>query len=180
MSNSGKGHSLTLLVFLTAAFLAFNIQAGEGKAAGKVSFSDVDTDGDGCISEEEFTGFHGKMHGKGKGHGKGYGKGHGHGGNKGYGSGCCEGKGMKRNMPAFADFDLDGDGAISESELNQGRAKRMSEMAAEGRQMKHASEAPLFSDIDSDGNGGISEQEFAAHQAEHHKKMHKSKSASDQ
>lgn len=176
MCDSAKGYSFKVLGILATAFLAFNVQAGEGKSAGQVSFSDVDADGNGCISEEEFTRFHGKMHGKGNMHGKG----HGHGGNKGQGNGCCAGKGMKHKMPSFDDFDLDGDGKITESELNQGRAKRMSEMAAEGRQLKHAAEAPSFADIDSDGDGGISADEFAAHQAEHQKKMQKNKNASEQ
>ena len=90
-----------------------------------------------------------------------------------------QGEGMKGNMHTFADFDLDGDGEIVETEFNQGHAKRMSEMAAEGRQMKHVGDAPGFSGIDSDGNGEISQQEFAAHQAEHHQKMHKGKAEAD-
>lgn len=180
MSVSGRGFSLGLLGLLAIVFLAFGAQAGDGAAAGPVSFSDVDQDGNGCISEDEFNQFHSKMHGKGKGYGKGkgQGKGHGHGS---HGKGCCAGEGMHgKKMPAFADFDLDSDGSITESELNQGRAKRMSENAAEGRQMKHAADAPGFSDIDSDGDGVISEDEFAAHQAEHRQKMHKKKSTEEQ
>ena len=78
---------------------------------------------------------------------------------------------MKGKMPAFSDFDLDGDGIIIEPEFNEGHAKKMSEMAAEGRQMKHAGDAPGFSGIDSNGDGGISEQEFSDHQAAHHQQM---------
>lgn len=174
MSVSGRGFSLGLLGLLTAVLLAFNVQAGDGAKAGSVAFSDVDQDGNGCISEDEFNHFHTKMHGKGKGYGMG--KGHGHGSE---GGGCCAGKGMHGKMPAFADFDLDGDGSITETELNQGRAKRMSENAAEGRQMKNAAHAPAFSDIDTDGNGEISGDEFAAHQAEHRQKMHKNKSSKE-
>lgn len=80
-------------------------------------------------------------------------------------------KGMKGNMPAFSDFDLDGDGTIVETEFNEGHAKKMSEMAAEGHEMKHAGDAPGFSGIDTNEDGGISEQEFTAHKAEHHKDM---------
>ena len=47
------------------------------------------------------------------------------------------------------------------------------EMAAEGRSMKHANQCPGFSGIDSNGDGEISGDEFAAHQADHHKQMHK-------
>ena len=90
-----------------------------------------------------------------------------------------EGMGMKGNMPTFADFDLDGDGKIVEQEFNTAHDKKMSEMAAEGRQMKHVGDAPGFSGIDTNDDGEISEQEFAAHQAEHHKQMHDSKHKSE-
>ena len=66
-------------------------------------------------------------------------------------------------MPSFSDFDLDGDGVISEAEFNKGHAKRMSEMAAQGHQMKHAGDAPGFSGIDNNENGEISKDEFATH-----------------
>jgi len=85
------------------------------------------------------------------------------------------GKGMKGNMPTYSDFDLDGDGKIVEQEFNQAHAKRMSEVAAEGRQMKHAGEFPGFAGIDSNDDGVISEQEFATHQAEHRSEMQKMK-----
>ena len=83
-----------------------------------------------------------------------------------------EGKGMKGKMPTFSDFDLDGDGVITEQEFNEGHAKKMNEMAAEGRKMKCAESCPGFAGIDTDKNGGISNEEFSAHQTEH---MHKHK-----
>ena len=110
---------------------------------------------------------------------------HGEGHGQGHGKGQCEGKGdckgMKgKGMPTFADFDLDGDGKIIEKEFDEGHARKMSEMAAQGRQMKHAGDAPGFSGIDSDGDGEISEEEFTAHQAEHHKQMQHGKNQKDQ
>lgn len=142
-------------------------RASEGKkmrcAKYAPSFADLDTDGDGQLSPEELTAgqkqHREKCQSTGKGEGKGHGQGHG------------QGKGMKGEMPSFSDFDLDGDGVISESEFNEGHAKHMSKMAAEGHQMKHAGEAPGFSGIDTNGDGEISEQEFADHQAEHRKQM---------
>ena len=91
-----------------------------------------------------------------------------------------EGMGMKGKMPTFAEFDLNGDGKIVEQEFNTGHAKKMGEMAAEGRQMKHVGECPGFAGIDTNNDGEISEQEFATHQAEHHKQMHESKHKSEQ
>ena len=93
----------------------------------------------------------------------------------GAGKHAGDGKGMKGKMPSFSDFDLNGDGVISEAEFNEGHAKRMSEMAAQGHQMKHAGDAPGFSGIDSNENGEISKDEFATHQAEHHSKMKQDK-----
>ncbi len=143
-------------------------RAAEGKqlrgAASAPAFADIDTDGDGQLSQDELTVAH-KAH-KEKRHAM----------HKGQGKGTCEGsgkcKGMKGNMPTFADFDLDGDGKIVEQEFNTGHAKKMSEMAAEGRQMRHVGDAPGFAGIDTNDDGEISEQEFATHQAEHHKQMH--------
>lgn len=150
-------------------------KASEGKkmrcAASAPAFADLDTDGDGQLSPEELTAGQ-KAHraeckamGQGNGDGKGHGKGH--------------GEGMKGKMPAFSDFDLDGDGVIIESEFNEAHAKKMSEMAAQGRQMKHAGDAPGFSGIDTDGDGGISEQEFSDHQAAHHQQMQNNRHQKD-
>jgi hypothetical protein len=89
------------------------------------------------------------------------------------------GQGMKggRNMPTFSDIDANGDGKVSEQELNEFRAERMSKMAAEGRQMKHAGDMPTFADIDTDGDGFINEQEFTAHQAERRAEMQKNRNS---
>ena len=76
-------------------------------------------------------------------------------------------KGMGRNMPAFADCDLNGDGTITEEEFTKARSERIAKRAQEGRKMKNLANAPSFDDIDVDDNGGIDVDEFAAHQAEH-------------
>lgn len=83
--------------------------------------------------------------------------------------------GMKGNMPSYADFDLNGDGKIVEQEFNEAHEARMSEMAAQGRQMPRAGEFPGFSGIDTDADGVISEEEFATHQAEHREEMQEQK-----
>jgi len=76
-----------------------------------------------------------------------------------------KGEGKGRNMPVFADFDTNGDGGIDSEEFYAFRGKRMAEMAAQGRKMKHAADAPAFEDIDTDGNGEISPEELSAQQA---------------
>jgi hypothetical protein len=69
--------------------------------------------------------------------------------------------------PTFAEFDLDGDGQLTEAEFYQARAQRIAERAAEGRQMKHLADAPSFTDLDIDANGVVDPAEFSSHQAQH-------------
>ena len=147
-------------------------KASEGKKmkcmASAPSFADLDTNGDGQLSPEELSAGQKAHRAKCKEMQQGAATGMG-----------MDGKGVKGNMPSFADFDLDGDGVIVEVEFNEAHAEKMSEMAAKGHQMKHADNAPGFSGIDSNGDGEISEQEFSEHQAAHHQKMHKDHSKQD-
>ena len=77
-----------------------------------------------------------------------------------------EDKGKKGHMPAFSDFDLDGNGAITEQEFNEGHAKRMAERAAEGHELKNAGKC-TFAKVDADSDGAITPEEFEAHKAKH-------------
>jgi hypothetical protein len=116
--------------------------AGMGAGAGmnRPAFSDVDTNGDGCINAAEFSADWGNR---------------------------SAGGGNGNLMPTFADFDVDKDGYISETELNTGRAQRIGEQAADGRQLKNVGNAAPFADIDTSKDGEIDPAEFAAHQASH-------------
>jgi Ca2+-binding EF-hand superfamily protein len=78
-------------------------------------------------------------------------------------------KGMGRNMPSFADFDLNGDGVIAETEFYEARAARIAKHAEEGRKMRNLANAPSFDDIDTDDDGSVSPDEFSAHQTEQRK-----------
>ena len=69
---------------------------------------------------------------------------------------CADGR-------AFADFDLDGDGAITSAEYYQARGARMAERAKEGGKLKNAGDMPSFEAIDLDGDGTLSAEEFNAH-----------------
>jgi Ca2+-binding EF-hand superfamily protein len=66
--------------------------------------------------------------------------------------------------PSFADFDLDGNGSITEEEFNQARSQRIAERAQQGYRMRNLGNAPAFADIDTNGDGVLSAEEFAAHQ----------------
>lgn len=88
-------------------------------------------------------------------------------------------KGAKRNiqgnMPAFADFDLNGDGKITEAEFTEARTVRISQRAQEGRQMRGLTDALSFEELDTNGDGSISPAEFAAA-----KKLHQQQSGKQQ
>jgi Ca2+-binding EF-hand superfamily protein len=75
------------------------------------------------------------------------------------------------NMPAFSDFDLDGNGVITEPEFYQARAKRIAERSQQGYQMRNLGNAPAFGTVDRDGNGRIDPAELSAAQAEHRRQM---------
>lgn len=74
-------------------------------------------------------------------------------------------------MPAFTDYDLNGDGKLLESEFNEARNIRISAKKEQGYQMRNQDNAPSFSEIDTDGNGEISIDEFRDHQSQRRQKM---------
>ena len=134
-------------------------------------FADFDQNGDGQLTPAEFqAGRQTRMQG-GPGMGQGYGpgpgpnSGMGPGAGRGGGMGGGPGRGMGRGMPAFAEFDLNGDGTLTEDEFNEARAKRMAARAAQGYPMRNAGKAPPFSTLDADGNGRVTPDEFATGQA---------------
>lgn len=74
-------------------------------------------------------------------------------------------------MPAFADFDLNKDGRITEDEFNEARAARIADRAQKGYPMRGLQNAASFADIDTNRDGTLSPAEFATHQAAHRQQM---------
>lgn len=125
-------------------------------AANAPSFPAFDTDGDGQLTPAELTaGQRAQMENRrmmGKAHGM---------------DRSME-MGRDRNMPAFADFDLNGDGKVVAREFEEAKAKRIAERTQQGYPMRKLANAPSFDELDSDGDGTISPEEFSAHQAQRH------------
>ena len=129
------------------------------RAASSLSFQQIDRDGDGQLTRAEFDAAHANQPAAGP-RGRG---GMGPGGGMGRGAGAGMGPGM--NQPTFADFDLNGDGAITAPEFHAARSGRITARLQEGRQMRNLN-AGEFADIDTNRDGRISPAEFAAHQAD--------------
>lgn len=132
-------------------------------AANAPAFSDIDLNGDGLMTADELNAFRQQRMQRGPGMGPGMGP--------GAGMGPGMGRGMGMNMPAFADFDRDGDGSLTKQEFYDARAQRMGERAAQGYPLRNAPNAPAFESIDTNGDGKVVPAEFAAHQAEHRRQM---------
>ena len=138
---------LIITVVIAIAMLPFVAKAESQQRHSPPAFSDIDEDGDGFISEEEFNSFRAaRMAARAE-----------------------AGKPMKgaATHPAFGDLDTDGDGMLSEAELIAGQKAHKQAMH---KQHKKGMKMPTFGDLDLDGDGCINAEEFAKHQAERHGK----------
>jgi len=66
--------------------------------------------------------------------------------------------------PTFAQLDQNGDGKITEAELEAARNARMAAQAEDGRLLKNAGNAPSFATLDKNGDGAVDATEFQAQQ----------------
>jgi Ca2+-binding EF-hand superfamily protein len=138
---------LIITMIIAVAMLPFVARADSHKTHNPPAFTEFDKNGDGAVSEEEFTEFRSAR----------------------MAAMAEAGKPMKgaATAPAFSDLDTDGDGVLSEAELVAGQkahhqAMREMHKGGEGKGM------PTFGDLDLDGDGCINAEEFAVHQAKRH------------
>lgn len=71
---------------------------------------------------------------------------------------------MGRDMPTFESFDLNSDGTLTESELNEARDKRVQERKEDGRMLRNTKSHYEFSKMDADEDGLVNKKEFLDHQ----------------
>lgn len=148
---------LIVTMIIAVAMLPFVARADSGQYKGPPEFSEIDVDGDGFVSEEEFMAFRAaRMAARAEAGGK-----------------------MKgaATAPTFSDIDSDGDGMLNEAELTAAHKAHRSAMKAQhgkgmhegqGKQHGKGMKMPTFGDLDLDGDGCINAEEFAKHQAERH------------
>jgi Ca2+-binding EF-hand superfamily protein len=83
---------------------------------------------------------------------------------QGMGKGMRMGQNCMMNKPTFAQFDLNNDGVITQKELEEARAKRMSQNAKDGKMLRNAGNAPAFGTMDINKDGILDQEEFRLHQ----------------
>ena len=129
------------------------------------NFTDFDQNGDGGLSPDELAQGQQKQMQLRRQQAAGAGQGNERPRSPGMGRGMGPGRG--HNMPAFSDFDLNGDGVLRPQEFGQARAQRIRERLQQGYMMRNLKNAPPFTRIDSNGDGLISPQEFVDAQVRH-------------
>jgi len=82
-------------------------------------------------------------------------------------SGAHAKQGSGHGPAPFSDFDMDGNGLVSEAEFYSLREQRMAARASEGKEMRCAQFSPSFADLDKDGDGQLSPDELSAGQQAH-------------
>lgn len=84
-----------------------------------------------------------------------------------------------RTQPTFEEYDLNNDGKITQSELEEARAKRRAQKAKEGKMLRNAANAPAFAEMDKNKDGSLDREEFRLHQEEQMVKWKKRHCACD-
>jgi len=150
---------LIITMIIAVVLLPVVAKAEQVKPQVPPVFIEMDVDGDGFVSEEEFTTFRAaRMAAKAE-----------------------AGRPMKgaATAPAFSDIDTDGDGKLSETEMTAAQQAHRKAMQGQhgkdgghGMGMHHGKgmNMPTFMDLDLNGDGCIDADEFAKHQAERHGK----------
>jgi len=141
---------------------AMGVKGGANRAAKK--FQRIDTNGDGLISQDEFTSFYKSKQMKRKQKSQNC-KGSAKTAKNCQGSGSCQGKmkSYKHKRPTFEKLDLNGDGVITKDEMQKLQAKRAEQRAAAGKPVK-TRKGNFFARMDANGDGRVTKEEFLAFQ----------------
>jgi len=68
--------------------------------------------------------------------------------------------GMNQNMSSFSDFDVDGNGKVTQSEFENLQQSKMTANANAGKLMRNAGNAPTFDMVDTNKDGFVDMNEF--------------------
>jgi len=151
MKKSYLSTPLVLVSFLSV--ISVSVASTELPIRGPIPFSVYDVDGNGLISEQEFTQIR----------------------NERIAAKAAQGRPMKNkgNSPSFSSFDEDGNGQLTQKELDSGQQAQMQNRRNNGRQslnkgqgrgkglgMGKNSNMPSFSDFDLNDDGVILKEEF--------------------
>jgi len=146
---------LIVTMIIAIVLLPVAARAGSDRPHGPPTFAEIDVDGDGFVTEVEFTDFHTAR----------------------VAAMAEAGRPMRgaATAPVFQDMDTDGDGKLNESELiaaQKAHHMAMKDHHGQGHGMYHGMgmKMPTFMELDLNGDGCINEEEFAKHQAERHGK----------
>jgi len=141
-------------VLLSGVALVTYAQNTNSAPRGPVPFEVYDQNGDGVISREELAAQQQKRMSQRQSGGRSQ-------------MPMGRGGGMGRNMPSFADFDLNSDGTMTEDEFVEARGQRIADRAKQGYKMRGLKNMRPFSALDQDGNGLVDEKEFGSMQEQH-------------
>jgi|AVFP01.1.fsa_nt_gi Ca2+-binding EF-hand superfamily protein len=140
--------ALPFIVAICCALCAANALSAQPPRPGPMTFSVLDQNGDGAVTEQEFAAARAER----------------------MATRAAQNAPMRgaAKAPAFSDFDTDGDGRMSADEFAAGREARMQSrsgirarpgpgMGAGGAAGRRA---PTFAEFDLNGDGGLTKQEF--------------------
>lgn len=71
---------------------------------------------------------------------------------------------MGLDMPTFESFDLNNDGVLTQSEMNEARELRVKERKESGKMLRNSKNHYEFSRIDANEDGVVDKKEFLNHQ----------------
>ena len=157
--NKGRGNSNRnrLLAALIPLLLAGGTATAMPPGGGPLTFDDFDLNGDGVITRQEMDQVRAQRMAAARDAGQ----------QRPAAAPGAAGAGRGGQMPVFQEFDLNGDGVLTEEEFIEARGQRVAQRAREGRQMQGLANMMQFSDLDLNRDGQVDPAEFRSGMMRH-------------